>query len=604
MSEPADASGPARPAPAARRRSGRRGWLPAEITAVTSTPVLLFFLLRAEPFSRQNGIDPFIYLGYSFDQKNLIERYGPTYYGVRFGLLFPIKLTTRLFGAVGGHYALRYALALLAGGTVYAVLRHLYGRGTAALGGVLVLTSPMFLRALMTAYSDTTAVPYLTAALALSIYAVTAAPSRVRTAALGATGLLLALAVHSNPVNLAVGGIIVFCSTAVDLPRRRRHALTDLATIAAPAILITLLAAAYYEWRFGTGNLVKPSLDAIHTYSGANGEAFLAPNNDWLRYRFSLYIAPLTVACWVILRLRHRRDAHAGELVAIGSLVLTYLLLVVQQFVLRNASLEIYYYASSLTGPMVLGIVFTVVAALRRTPDRERITAGLACLVVALPLLRNLVWRSFEFRFTPWVPLVVLACLAAMTLTVTAPRPATSRSAFAGLAAVLLVVTNTAFLLGAPRNPPLSEGQTFRFDPRYESALGNADYGGLDWYKLTYDLTRQTPDLETDEGNVLFWFPDDSGVVNSIQSAYLWRQSTLMSTGPGMPFLDDWRLSRLRVERARWLVALAEDPADIDEGLNALRARSVTVLRVEPFELRSGKTVVYGATFVLDPPPA
>ena len=40
-------------------------------------------------------------------------------------------------------------------------------------------------------------------------------------------------------------------------------------------------------------------------------------------------IAPLTLASWVILRARHRRDVTSGELVVMGSLVLTYALLVV-----------------------------------------------------------------------------------------------------------------------------------------------------------------------------------------------------------------------------------------------------------------------------------
>jgi hypothetical protein len=587
-------------------RAGRvRNRLAVELAAVVISPFALFTMLRAEPFSRQNGIDPFIYLGYSFDQKNLFARYGPTYYGVRFGLLFPIKITTRLFGTVGGYYVLRYALALLAAGTVYAALRRTHGRGTAALGGVLLLTSPMFLRALMTAYSDTTGVPYLTASLALVVLTVGMPPSRARTVALGAVGLLVALAAHSNPVNVAVGGIVVFCATAVELPRRRWRTAGDLAALALPAVLVTAAAAGYYEWRFGTGNIAKPSIDAIHAYSGANGESFLAPTNDWLWYRFHLYIAPLTLASWVILRARHRRDVTSGELVVMGSLVLTYALLVVQQFGMRNASLEVYFYTSSLTGPMVLALVFTIAAALRRNPAREQITAALAALAVLLPLVRNIAWPDFEFDFGPWVPLLVLLCLGAVTLVaVRGPGLAAAPTTFAATAAVALVVVNTAFLFGAPRNPPLTDGQTFRFDPHFESALGNPDYSGLDWYKLTHDLVRQTPDLASDEGTVLFWYPDSDNIINSLQSAFLWRQSALMSTGPGMPFLDDWRINRLVEQRARWLVTLAERPASLDEGLAALRARDVKVLRVEPFQLRSGKVVIYGATLVLDPPPA
>jgi hypothetical protein len=582
-------------------RHHARRHLGLESAGVAATPVVLYFLLRAEPYSRQNGIDPFIYLGYSFDQKNLIDRYGPTYYGVRFALLLPINVTAHLFGAVGGYFVLRYLLALFAGGAIYLLFRRTHGRGTAALGFVLLLTSPMFLRALMTSYSDTTGVPYLTGALVLLIWSGLAPPGRYRPAQILGAGLLLGLAVHSNPFNVGLGFVLVAAFCCTELTRRRARLVIDLAVIAAAVLFVTLVGALYYAWRFDTGNILKPSIDAVNTYSGKNGQLFRAPDYAWLRFRFHLYIAPLTLVCWLILRVRSRRAITRGEATAMLALGSTYLFFAGYEFVLGSSALETYYYTSYMTGPMVIAMTFTIVAAIERRHDRERIAAALAVAVVVLPLVRNVAWRGFEFSFWPGVPILLAIGLTAMLAAVL--RRSTAKSRTAWTASFAIVVLNAAFLLGAPRNPELSEGRTFRYDPHYDSAYGNNDRSGLDWYKLTYDLVQQTPDLETAEGHVLFWFPDGNSLINSIQSAYLWRASTLMSTGPGMPFLDDWRLSRLQEQRARWLIALGGSRAEVDAGIDALRARSVVIVATDNFVLKSGGAVVYGTTITLNPPP-
>ena len=584
-----------------RARHTRRH-LGLESVGVAVTPTVLSFLLRAEPFSRQNGIDPFIYLGYSFDQKNLIDRYGPTYYGVRFALLLPINVTTHLFGAVGGYFVLRYLLALLAGGAIYALFRRTHGRGTASLGFVLMLTSPMFLRALMTSYSDTTGIPYLTAALVLLIWSGLVPANRSRFVQIAGAGLLLGMAVHSNPFNVGLGFVLVVAFCCTELTRRRARLLIDLSVIASAVLVVTLVGALYYEWRFNTGNIVKPSIDAVNTYSGKNGQLFRAPNYDWLRYRFHLYIAPLTLVCWLIFRHRNLRAVTRSEATAILALSGTYTFFVLYEFVIGSSSLETYYYTSYMVGPMVIAMTFTIAAALERRRDHERIAATLAVAVVGLPLVRNVAWRGFEFSFWPGVPIVLVICLAAVIAA--GARKATAPLRTTWLACFALVALNAAFLLGAPRNPRLSEGQTFRYDPHYDSAYGNDDRSGLDWYKLTYDLVKQTPDLASADGHVLFWFPDGNNLINGVQSAYLWRQSTLMSTGPGMPFLDDWRLSRLQEQRARWLIALGGSRAEVDAGIDALRARAVVIVATDDFVLKSGDAAIYGTTITLNPPPA
>src|SRR4051812_7101802 len=91
----------------------RPGLVFAELLAVLGSPVVLFYVLQVEPYFRQNGLDPYMYLGYSQEPGDLINRYGMTYYSVRFGLLWPIEMTTKLFGVTGGFFVMRWALAVV-----------------------------------------------------------------------------------------------------------------------------------------------------------------------------------------------------------------------------------------------------------------------------------------------------------------------------------------------------------------------------------------------------------------------------------------------------------------------------------------------------------
>src|SRR5690606_118141 len=181
---------------------------------------------------------------------------------------------SELFGLTGGYFVLRYFLALLAGGAVYLVFRRLAGRGTAALGYTLFLTSPMAIRALTTSYSDTTGVPYLTAAIAGLLLG---NGSERRWAWMSASGVLFGLAIHSNPFNAGLSAIAVGVWALTEAWSRRSGVLVDLGILAGGVVVVTVAGMAYYEWRYGTGNILQPSIDAARNYSGEAGDAFRAP---------------------------------------------------------------------------------------------------------------------------------------------------------------------------------------------------------------------------------------------------------------------------------------------------------------------------------------
>jgi hypothetical protein len=275
----------------------------------------------------------------------------------------------------------------------------------------------------------------------------------------------------------------------------------------------------------------------------------------------------------------------------------TYGFFVLHQFVLGSSSFETYYYTSYLTGPLVIATALLINAVARDRIRRDQIMGIAAVGVIALPIGRNQLVEGFEFHWNPWIPLVFIATAVLILAIRRAPHLAIA-------AVAMLLFANAALLLGAPRNPPLATNQTFRYDPRYDLAYGNDDWSGFDWYRLTYDLAQITPELEAPDGNVLFWFTDSSNLINGIQSAYLWRASALMSTGQAMPFLDDWRIARLRDQNATWLVLLGTSQEEIDAGVAALQQRNVSVHGRERHVLHRGHDRVYTEVVHITPPPA
>lgn len=557
------------------RRWGTFRWpIAAEWLALLASPVAAFWLFGVEPFFRQNGVDPFIYIGYAWDGQDLWARYGPTYYAVRFALLLPIRLTTALFGVEGGYFVLRYLLAVAAAVALYLPLRKLAGRSAGWLGVVLVLWSPIFLRALMTTYADTTGLPatmVLIAALLLAL-----GRSKGRVPAMIVAGLAYGVAIHSNPILVIVAGFVFVPWTIAEIRRRRVRILADGAIVVAAVAAVTVVGVVYYRTRFGDADIFTPSIDAARSLSGANGKLFRAPDNAWLSYRFHLYLTPLVLISWLITRWRRWRGISPIEWVTVGTLALMGGFFVVHQFLLGSSTLETYYYTSYLAAPLLLSVVVVIAAIAERVSRGHLVLWGAVGVAVIVPLVRNAWLRDLQFALVPTVPVIGAVVFATVVF---ARRPFRERdgTAVSGVAVAAVVITVALLQLAAPFSPPLSRHQKFRYDPYYHLAIGNRDDSGLDWYELTFDMIDRTPPLAAPGQHVLFWYADGPPMLNAIQSAYLWRTTAWQSTFPGMPLIDAWRIARLRDEQVGFLVLLGETPEQIDGGVAALRGAGIGV---------------------------
>jgi hypothetical protein len=153
-----------------------------------------------------------------------------------------------------------------------------------------------------------------------------------------------------------------------------------------------------------------------------------------------------------------------------------------------------------------------------------------------------------------------------------------------------------------PRGLPVLKGVSFRQDPLYHRAIGNSSSDWLDIYELSTALIDAMPTWEQDPGHLVFWYPR-SGLIDSLQSTYLWRATTVQASLPGMPGLDGRQKAKLMDRTPRHLVLLAERPEDIAAGRRALDELGMDPVEVLSRELQVGDAVIHLAqlTFPAEP---
>ena len=564
-----------------------RTLLVVEVSAVMLAPIVLFFLLGAEPYFLQNALDPQIYMGFAAEPNELFARFGnTTYYAVRFGLLWPMELTTKLFGVTGGYFFMRWGLAVLGGGCMYWALRRLATRPIAAAGALFFITSPVTLRALMTAYSDTTSLMYLGAAASLLIAARTV---KQRTVLLVVVGLLLGLAIHSNPFNLLICAVLMGSWAIVELRSRRQMILTDLTLIGGAVVAVTLVGMLVYQVRFGSWNLFTPTLLAFKSVTGSTGNAFRSPTVEWTKYQLQLYLPLLMLTVFTAANCRSLRKIRPWEATSALMVGGVFSALCAEQFLGGGTSLETFYYSSCLAPFEALLLAATLNSLWRMATFATYAKWAMVSLIVLTPLALNAFTPLLEIDRFPAIPFMILftsgLAIIGAQLSVSAHARGRSAKLVAGLAAGLLLIS-TSLILNAP---PRLEPRGTLFNPHYENALGNPERTGLDIYRLSFDMVAAVPPLISEGGLVLIWNnPAADPFAGTLAGPFIGQASQFQSTGAGLPDVTDWLLSRIPYENIDTLVLLDRDQSVIQEGVAALKARGVKILDVKSLSISSG----------------
>ena len=244
--------------PTSRRRHSGKTWLLPAICTVLG-PALAYFVYGVSPFYIQNGVDPFIYTGYTYEPADLITRYGYTYFSVRFGLLIPSELLTWMLGPAAGYFALRWFVVSAATAVVVVWCKRIDAPRLGWVAGALFIVNPIVIRAVMTVYTDTVVVPYLFAAFASS--SCQDRPAARTVVSLGA-GASIGLSVNSNLwLAIPLGGALIVWAV-VRLVVVRRQSLFELVAVSVGIGVVTAAGALIYKLRFGHANVLKASIDA------------------------------------------------------------------------------------------------------------------------------------------------------------------------------------------------------------------------------------------------------------------------------------------------------------------------------------------------------
>lgn len=566
---------------ASRSASSARRIRPFESLALLGAPAAAFWLINFLPIVQNRSIDAYVYTGYVHNFVDLLERYGTTYYSVRFGLILPAQLTATLFGPVAGYFVLRYILVLLAGVPFYVLIKQRYGRLPAITVLLLLLTSPFLARTVLWDYTDASGVTCLFAAICLFCIE----HRRRRLLDIGA-GVCAGLSIHSNVFVVAHLSIFFAAYSTVWLIRGRRLAeiARRLAVIIASLMTVTLLAATYYWWRVDRFDIFTITLQTALAMTGGGMADYRNAGVAWIARRWSALTPAVLAVLGTLVWIRRRGDFH--ETVVWTSAVGTTIFYFVMQFVLNGNSLELPYYFSYALPVVFLSLASLIAWLWNSTAERMRWVCAVLLLVSAIAP-----WILFSFEITVLVPGSFTQYVTIVTVTATLLWAADRFRRFSVSLSASVAVGALCFSSFATR--PYTRTVDSRLRPNHLE---------MDVYQVALQFISSMPTLAEVPGRILFWYdnlrpdgPQSRRPLQSIQSTHLWGYSKVQGeeVDRGLPYLGASELERIRQPDVRWLTMLATKESQLDLGRDALRQHGVTGERAHRRALTSGDFTLY-----------
>ncbi len=565
------------PSPESAARRKRLATTVGAAITLALAPAVVFFVYGVEAFYQLSGADPFIYTGYTFSFTDLIERWGYPYYAVRFGLIVPSNVFAELFGPATGYLVLRWVLVVATSASLFIAISRRFSASTGALAVSMLLLSPTFIRAVMTQYSTTVGVPAVAAAFALMLI-----PSeRWRLAAWRtAAGIAIGAAVNSNVFSvLPIAGLV---AVWVWVRRReRREVARELAWIAAGALAVTAVGYLVYAVRFGDGNLLAPSLNAVDRLSSGQ-----SPDNEagltWLNFRPEVWLAPIaSIVCGIVIRVSSRPSEWWTRAVAAAPLA-AWSGYAIHTFVLGSNTLEIYFYSSYMIGPIVMALAVSLGLLVERW---GRLGAPILLAATAMIAIAPMAWTHLGRGLRLWslnglLPVVVL--IVAMLLASRTVRW-TSLTVLP-LVGVLPLVTT----LCSPQNVPNPPGARPRQEPTYPMSIFRYDDRSLDLYTLAAEFAASVPRTARDPGSVVFWRPASDYTAILMQWTYLGPYSTIPDADEPYPALAPAAIHLLQERTPRFLVIVSSQEGAVETGVSTISTLDLDIIGRQDMALVRG----------------
>jgi hypothetical protein len=545
----------------------------AESLGVLASPALAFFVLRLRLMPVPDLNDPAMHTTFIIDPRSIFLRYAAAFSpterlreAARVAFLVPGRIAYLLFGALPGFVVFRYLLALVAVVPAYLLLRRLYGRPAGVVGGLVILSSPVFITAWGTDYPNAAALSYLVAGLACLMM-----PSRRRVAWVAASAGFLTMAVWSIATSAPLVLVILATYLMVRLGREPARIVRDAAVMAAAAVAVTGLLALGSGLLLGQFDFILPTIQSVVYLSDPSLEAlYHSASWRWAPFVAYLLVPPAIVGLWLAAIGRRLGTIPTPQLVIGVSCVAQFLICVLLQFAGQVQILEVHYFSSLLWAGLSLLLAISLVEFSRPILEQPPAMWALPVVLLVVPLAYELDPNVPAFGWLPFgdAMLAALAALAVLAtrLRVAQPRFATRLASCLSLALIsgsLLVLTVSPIPAHA-----MLPGTIFDPTPAYASALGGDASPGIDDYLVTAELPGFVGPATYSGEQLLIWWPPDEqqqilgpiGIYHAFFDTIPGKLGTLSSAGRQM----------IEERRPAQILLLSFTGRDFEQSLSAL----------------------------------
>ncbi len=585
----------------AASRTGSRRWpLAAEGGAVVASPLVAFFVLRIRAMAPVWLPDPSMHTIYIVDPRDMFTRYTAAFAptarlreGAQAGFLVLARLCYLAFGALGGFFAMRYLLALVAIVPAYVLCRRLYGIPAGAVAIIALLSSPVVITAWGTDYPDSAAVSYIAGAVACL-----AMPGRerFRPAWLGLAGLLFTLAVWSHGMGavLAITALVVYM--ALCLWRDRRHLLRDAAFLTGVGLLVTLLLMVASGLVLGQFDFIIPTIKAAeYLNEPSQTSQWHSSSWRWAPYLAYLLVPPSLIAAFFVTFSKRLSSIPTPQLFVGLACAAQFAVFSYLQFFNHVQTLEMHYFSATLWGVISIALALTIAELTK--PLSHRPLAGFlpAALLLAIPLAYEADPNVPAFGWWP-----AGAGLAALPVAAAVALRLVSRSGshaaiplglrLATMTTVVAVAGSLLVLTVAPSPPHARPPGVVRDPPStYASALGGNATLLIDWYQVTTELPSFVGNATYKGEQLMMWGP--VGPESPLVEPEGMYHDGFDSLARGFPHLSRLDLARLEARRPAELLLLNVTAPGFTAALRALAPFRAVLTRKTV--LRQGQAVLH-----------
>ena len=563
-----------------------------EIILLGTLPIALFLTIyQISPINQMGFLDPWLYTGYINNFGDLFQRYGLTYYSVRFGLIGPAMVLNKALGPINGYFAFCYVMVLVAGVPLYALFRKYFSIHAAIFAYATLTSSIWFARHVLWTHPDATAVPYLLAGVSIILLD----PGRRRLCYL-VVGALFSLAVNSNFFTIVVAGLSVVPYFIVNQGRLRQLLPSDAAFGLLGFVGVYFAAMLIYYAKLGVWKLYEPTFSMITWGFAGKGEIYRVKPDEWMFSTLYVYFPVFLGLCYLLVACKWKPASRIASAIAAYA-VSVVLFFSWWQFASHGLIIELpYYFCYLIPALMPLAALIPVMLTSGVSLDIGRHilwTGTVVALVIPLLVAR----ANLNFAFDSIAQFSLISAIAVLLL-LFARRSIQSRL----LAVTAYVIAINTYFFGyvAAPNDNRQSQYAFMFRDKYLP-------GGFDLYKIAVQFMRSMPRFSDDRQKLLFWYsnvPKDA-YLSSLQSIYLWGYSRLHSMNtkenPGLPVLGNEELKIIDGLGAAHLVLIGSSQGDVRAGLAALDQKKVKYHLSDPMSICSGQLCVFFAIAALAP---